>query len=63
MGKISDEDGGWLEDEDGHGIYDLAGMNESITAAFAVSDLAGALAPVVRFKRNLTSSGQGANDV
>lgn len=33
MGKISDEDGGWLEDEAGHGIYDLAGMTEAIAGA------------------------------
>ncbi len=33
MAKISDEDGGWLEDEAGHGIYDLAGMAEAIAGA------------------------------
>ena len=41
MGKISDLAGGWLEDEDGHGIYDEAGMTESIAG---VLSLAGTLA-------------------
>ena len=37
MGKISDEDGGWLEDEAGHGIYDLAGMTENPIGAMTPS--------------------------
>ncbi len=37
MAKISDQAGDWLEDEAGHGIYDLAGMAEAITGAMTPS--------------------------
>jgi hypothetical protein len=36
MGKISDESGAWLEDEAGHGIYDLAGITENPTGALTI---------------------------
>ena len=35
MGKVADLDGAWLEDEAGHGIYDEAGMTESIAGALS----------------------------
>ena len=33
MAKISDEEGNWLEDEQGHGVYDLDGMKESLAGS------------------------------
>lgn len=53
MGKITDEDGGFLEDEDGHGIYDLAGITESVAGADTPT---GELTRKRRAKRELTSN-------
>ena len=52
MAKITDEDGNFITDENGHGIYDLAGITESWGGAVTP---AGDTAKKAKFKR--TSEG------